>query len=195
MTMLAWHFTGSTLRDGSPIPPVGKWLVHDGRVAICESGLHASTEPFDALQYAPGPILHLVECADIVYQHEDKFVCRRRRILASMDATDILRYFARMAALEATRYWPDVPDVVLDYLMTGDAAIRDAAWWAAVDATGCVMDAAVDAAWAAAWAVAMDAAMDAAMDLARAAAWYATGANFNELVYECFEGPLMDAKK
>ena len=61
MTNLAWHFVGATLRDGRPIPPDGEWLVHDGPLVLCHSGLHCSIDPFDALSYAPGPVLCRVE--------------------------------------------------------------------------------------------------------------------------------------
>lgn len=89
--VLAWHFVGNTLRDGRPVPPDGEWLVHDGRVEMCHSGLHASRHPFDALQYAPGSILCWVECDDVVSEDGDKLVCRRRRIVARRDMTDALR--------------------------------------------------------------------------------------------------------
>ena len=126
-TLKAWHFTGDKLRDGSPIPPVGKWLKYSGKCVICTSGLHYSLQPFDALQYAPGPMLHYVEVSEIMETQSDKGVCRRRRILCSMDATKLLRYYARMQALSVVHLWA-APDVVLDYLMTGDESIRDAAW-------------------------------------------------------------------
>ena len=126
---LAWHFVGKTLRDGSPIPADGKWLEFDGKVKMCESGLHASFEPFDALQYAPGNTLCLVEVADIVDKQSDKIVCRRRKIIARMDAEEMLRDFARMQAISVSHLW-DIPDVVCDYLM-GDDAARAAAWDAA----------------------------------------------------------------
>jgi hypothetical protein len=115
----AWHFTADTLRDGRPIPADGEWLVHTGDVYMCESGLHASLQPFDALQYAPGATLCLVDVDDIVTSENDKLVCRRRRIVARMDATELLRYFARMRAVSVIHSW-DAPDVVCDYLMTGD---------------------------------------------------------------------------
>ena len=54
--MRAYHFVGSTLRDGSPIPEDGVTLVYSGALKMCRSGLHASIEPFDALCYAPGNI-------------------------------------------------------------------------------------------------------------------------------------------
>ena len=92
--ILAYHFTAETLRDGRPIPPVGEWLEHEGEVVMCESGLHASRDPFDALRYAPGPLLHRVECDGIVEECDDKLVCRHRRILATVDMEAHLRLFA-----------------------------------------------------------------------------------------------------
>lgn len=130
----AWHFVGATLRDGRPIPKDGKWLIHTGPVEICATGLHASRRPWHALQYAPGATLCRVECDEIVTEQADKLVCRRRRIIERADVTDALRYYARMQALSVIHLYPDPPDVVLDYLMTGDESIRDAAWDAARDA-------------------------------------------------------------
>lgn len=78
--MIAFHFTGPALRDGRPIPAIGEWLVHDGPVAICNSGLHASRHPRDALEYAPGPLLHKVEYEDadaarlLIAQERDEFL-------------------------------------------------------------------------------------------------------------------------
>ena len=162
---IAYHFVGKTLRDGSPVPANGEWLTFDGEVEICKSGLHASRDPFDALQYAPGATLCKVEVEDIVSEQDDKLVCRRRKIIGRIDATEMLRYFARMQALSVVHLW-DAPQLVLDFLMTGDEKIRTAAWAAALDA-----------AWAAAWAAALDAARaaawTAALDAARAAAWAA----------------------
>ena len=190
----AWHFCGDTLRDRRPIPADGEWLIHDGPVKMCVSGLHASRHPFDALQYAPGPILGLVECADIVQEDKDKLVCCRRRIVHRLDVTDELRYFAQMQALSVVHLW-DAPQIVLDYLMTGDESIRDAAraaaraaawaaaWAAARDAAG---NAAWDAAWAAAWAAAWDAALDAAWAAEGNAALDAARSDFAALVNEAF---------
>ncbi len=170
MKTLAWHFVNETLRDGSPIPKDGVWLEHKGKAVICSSGLHWSRDPFDALEYAPGPTLCLVEVRGIVAEQSDKGVSLERKIIARMDATEMLRYFSRMQALSVIHLW-DAPDIVCDYLMTGDEGIRDAAWaaaWAAARA----------AAWAAAWDVAWDAARDAARK------------DFNELVKDCFSDYL-----
>ena len=139
--MIAYHFVGDTLRDGRPIPADSEWLVHEGDVTICETGLHASKHPYDALQYAPGPVLCLVECEVVVTEHDDKFVCRRRRIVKRFDATDTMRAFARHCALSVIHLW-DAPDVVRRYLETGDESLRAAAWAAARAAAG---DAARDA--------------------------------------------------
>ena len=184
-TVRAWHFVGDTLRDGSPIPADGVWLEYKGALKMCESGLHASRHPFDAMKYAPGNTLCIVECSGEIIEDTDKLVCSRRRIIERMDATEMLRYFARMQALSVVHLW-DAPDVVLDYLMTGEEELRAAA-----------LDAALDAAWAAARAerAARDAAWaawDAAWAAERAAeraAWAAERAarkDFAELVNECF---------
>jgi hypothetical protein len=199
----AWHFVGDRLRDGRPVPQDGVWLVHEGNIHMCNSGLHASRDPWDALHYAPGAMLCRVHCDDVAAEDNDMLVCRRRRIVARADATDALQYFARMQALSVVHLW-DAPDVVLDYLMTGDLNIRAAASDAAWDAArAAAWDAARDAARAAAWdaarAAAWDAAWDAARDAARAAAWAAARAaawdaaraaarnDFHALVAEAFE--------
>jgi len=163
-----YHFTGKTLRDGSPIPPIGEWLEHKGEVIMCKSGLHASPTAFDALQYAPGEVLHLVELDGEIIHEGDKSVASRRKIVATIDATDLLRKFARTVALKVIHLW-DAPAVVREYLETGDESKSDAAWAAA-------RDAARAAAWAAAWDAASDAARAAARVAARAAAWDAARA-------------------
>jgi hypothetical protein len=177
-----WHFVGETLRDGRPVPTNGVVLKHDGPLVMCESGLHFSPTPWDALRYAPGNTLCLVECGGTVIKgtggHKDKGICSERTIIVRMDAEPMLRWFARQQALSVIHLW-DAPQVVCDYLM-GDDAARDAA-----------RAAARGAAWAAAW----DAALDAARAAARAAAWAAARdaaqadaiKDFNALVYECFE--------
>jgi hypothetical protein len=176
----AYHFVGEKLRDGRPIPPDGEWLVHEGEMVICESGLHASKHPLDALNYAPGGTLCLVECEDIGEEHNDKFVCRCRKIVKRIDATELLWKASREFALSVIHLW-DAPQVVRDFLATGDESLRAAALDAA-------RDAARDAAWDAAWAAAWDAAWDAARAVARAAAsWDAARAEFNLLVDEAFE--------
>ena len=194
--MDGYHFTGKTLRDGRPIPPIGEWLEHDGPLVPCKSGLHASAHPFDALKYAlkyaPGNMLHRVELeGDLVLHGDppDKCVGRRRKIIATIDATSLLREYARWCASQVLYLW-DAPQVVRDYLATGDESLRDAARdaaeaaaWDAGDAAGAARDAARDAAWAA-WAAARAArdAAWAARDAARAAAGAAQRAKFAEMV-------------
>jgi hypothetical protein len=192
--MRAWHFVGDTLRDGRPVPADGVKLVHDGQLIICGSGLHASLRPAHALEYAPGSTLCLVECGGEIIHQSDKLVCSERTIIARMDATELLRYFARQQALSVVHLW-DAPDVVLDYLMGDDAAwaaARGAAWDAAWDAArGAAWDAARaaarDAAWGAAWDAARAAAWDASWDAASAAALAAARDEFDQLVHYAFQ--------
>ena len=162
---IGYHFVGDTLRDGRPVPPDGEWLVHDGPVTICITGLHASKHPFDALTYARGATLCLVECEGIVDEHDDKIVCRRRKIVSRIDATDILLEMARWSALQVIHLW-DAPDVVRRYLYTGDESLMAASRAASSDTSMAVL-------WAASSAAAMEAAWYASRDASRSALWSA----------------------
>jgi len=193
---LAWHFLASgpdgqpVLRDGRPLV-VGQWYEHDGPLVMCESGYHASVLALDALGYAPGAFVSLCEVDGTIEYGTDKLVATRRRALWCYDATEVLRLFARQCALDVADLW-EMPDIVRQYLETGDESIRaaawDAAWDAARDANYAARDTARDtagyAAWGAAWAAtnyadasvaasaaARDAARSAANAVARYAAW------------------------
>jgi hypothetical protein len=124
-----YHFTANRLRDGQPVPPIGKWLTFDGEPEPCECGLHASPTAFYALRYAPGTLLHKVHLGGKIKAHGDpvdKFAAQKRKIIASIDATATCRAFARRVALDVIHLW-DAPDVVKQYLKTGDESLRDAA--------------------------------------------------------------------
>ena len=151
-TVKAWHFVGDELRDGRAVPADGVWLKHEGAVIPCTAGLHASVDPFDALQYAPGATLCEVLLRGEIVEHEgDKLAASERMIIRRMNFTEPLRYFSRMQAVSVLHLSDTCPpDVVLDYLMTGDDGIRAAAR-------------------AAAWAAAGDAAWDAARDAQKTA--------------------------
>ncbi len=194
--MIAYHFLAADgrLRDGRDAPADGVKLVFPDAPILCERGLHASLDPFDALQYAPGPILCRVECDGHIIRGNDKLVCTERTILARADASERLRYFARMQALSVVDKW-NAPGVVLDWLMTGDEALRDAASRAASRAaSSAAWNAASNAAWNAAsnaaWNAASRAAWSAAWSAASNAAWSAARAEFNQLVREGFGAEL-----
>lgn len=197
---IAWHFTGNTLRDGSPIPAIGETLRFDGKIRLCERGYHWSLKPHQALEYAPGALLHMVRYGGEVITCGDKGVSSERTILATIDAKTLLRRFAADQALSVAHLW-DMPDVVREYLTTLDETKRDAAHIAA-RATLALVVAARDpedsayraAAWAAAgmpsiaaWGGALGAAAARAAAMGarvpdRAAAW----AEFDRRVYAAF---------
>jgi len=141
---IGYHFVGDTLRDGRPVPADGVWLVHNGPLEMCRSGLHLSLTPFEALKYAPGSIICRVRYGGEILADIDKLVCRRRMIEARFDATDLLRSFVRTEALAVIHPW-DAPNVISGYLTTGDESLRDAAWAVA-------RAAARDSGWDDAWA-------------------------------------------
>jgi hypothetical protein len=162
MSLLAFHFVNTTLRDGRPVPPDGAWLEHAGPIKICRSGLHASRHVADAMQHAPGTTLCYVELGDIAEEQDDKVVARRRKIIARFDATALLRADALASALSVIHLWK-APGVVRKYLETGDEALR-------VEARNASANAADDAANAAVARAAAHAAAAADAAVARAAA-------------------------
>lgn len=93
------------------------------------------------MQYAPGPILWRVTLSGNVVSEEDKSCAQERTYYECIDATPILREFARKCALSVIHLW-DAPRIVRDYLETGDETLRDAVWAAVWDVAG---DAAGDA--------------------------------------------------
>lgn len=148
----------------------------DGTPALCRHGLHASKHVFDALRYAPGPMLARVELSGEVIRGTDKACASARTELTRrVDVSAELHEFACMcaertlsrlenpdprsvAAIEAKRAWlrGDISDSEL-------AAAREAAWYAATS------NAARYAVWYSSWAATSGASWAAAVDAALAA--------------------------
>jgi hypothetical protein len=173
----AYHFVGKTLRDGAQIPMDGEWLRYRGKVRMCEAGLHASRHVADALNYAPGATLCLVDMSQDIVESDDKLVARCRRIVARFDATELLYADARASALSVAHLW-DMPGIVRQYLETVDHSLQSAAWitaWSAarITAWSAAESAAESAVESAAWNAAWSAARSAAWSAARSAAWSA----------------------
>ena len=202
MSRLAWHFlhSGGRLRTGELAPPDGEWLIHEGRVEPCVSGLHASERAIDALSYVPTEdkvVLCRVELRGTILEHGspvDKLAASERRILWRLDGdtTDrTLREFARRSARQVLHLWQP-PAVVVQYLETGGEKLRAAAGaaaWAAAE------DAARDAAGYAAQAAARAAAGYAAWNAARAAAVAAAGAAAGDAAWAAAVAAAGDAAR
>lgn len=177
-----WHFASANRRlgygDGRLIV-VG--AVHEVAVTpkCCETGLHGSIRAIDALKYSSGPIISRVRISMEIDQQDDKLCGRRRKYLAVADATDELRSFSHWCALQVIHLW-DAPDIVRQYLETGDESTRGAAWTAAWHAANAA--AASAAAWHAAWTAASATAWP--QYAASATAWHAASAAANAAKYE-----------
>jgi hypothetical protein len=72
-------------------------------------------------------MLHLVELEDAI-DGDDKFtvISRRRKIIASIDITELSWEFARWCALQVVAKW-NAPTTVCEYLETGAESLREAA--------------------------------------------------------------------
>jgi hypothetical protein len=197
MTNYAWHFLAVSdgspiLRDGRRLPAANEWLSHDGPISICSSGLHASYKALDAVHYAPGNYVTLCEVDGDIVEQEDKLVCRKRRVVFGYDAEQVLRLFSREQALSVAHLW-DMPQIVREYLESGDESKRAAAYAAWYATNAAAWDAASAAARAAARAAASDAAWSArsaASATASATAWYAASDAASYAANEMLESML-----
>ena len=79
---------------------------------VLEGDFDAYDHPFDALSHASGPWLYRMSREG------------RQFDATGIDATELLREFARWCALQAIDEW-DAPDVVCNYLETGDESLRE----------------------------------------------------------------------
>jgi hypothetical protein len=138
---LAWHFVGNKLRDGRDIPADGVKLKHDGELVMCQTGLHASRVLLDALRYAPGYTVCRVRISGVGIEEIDKLVASERTIVWRLEIKQPLLAFARQQALKVAHLW-EMPDVVRQYLETGDESLRSAAYAAASAAASAAANAA-----------------------------------------------------
>jgi len=155
---------------------VGSTHTFEGKLSLCSNGLHASKRLIDALSYAPGSQLYLVELSGDILEGHDKLCASYRKYLARIDADKLFREFARKAALiniELIRPYCSNKDYVLivNYLNTGEKSLQsaarsaaDAAAWSAARSGEAAARSAADAA---AWSAARSAADVAAWSAAR----------------------------
>ena len=192
----AWWFSASDILphgDGRKVV-IGEKLSVKGPLVLCHNGMHACRTPWQALQYAPGSLLHKVILEGGVKEESDKLCGRSRTAIERRDATNMLRLFARKQALGVLHLWEakmSVPDIVRHYLETGDPAARSAADSAARSAARSAAESAAEsvarnAAWSAAWSAAESVARSAAWSAARSAAESAAGDMLNAMVAELF---------
>ena len=168
-TVTGWYFSKESrlLRYGDA-RPIAIGVTHEvaAPIELCKRGLHASVRAIDALEFAPGPIVWRVELSGEIKLGDDKCVATHRKYIGGgVDASAVIRAFARRCALDVAHLW-DMPPLVRSYLETGEESIRDAAW-----------DAARATASATAWAAACASSRASASATASATAWAAACAS------------------
>lgn len=151
-TYTGWHFSGPTLRDGSPLPRKGDILTLDGKVKMCWRGYHASIRAIDALGYAPGAMVCRVRLYNATVGGDKAVALKRKNLTDYVDATRTLHLFAC-----------DVAETALADAGVTDKRSHNAITTKRLWLDGKATDERLDAAWDAAW------------DAARAAAWAAAG--------------------
>jgi len=132
--IMAWHFCRNwQLMDGRKLS-IGKTYRHKGKLVLCSRGLHASQRAIDALFYGQGGVVSRVQCGGEILLDSDKLVCSRRKVVWAADVSDIIQKFQRLCALDVIHLW-EPPDVVVQYLKTGDGSLMTTAFNLAWDHT------------------------------------------------------------
>ena len=106
--LTVWHFAGSTLRDGKPLPNAGTRLPRVEKPVPCERGYHGSVRLLDALRYAPGTLLAQCDLRGTIIANGnpvvDKHVASVRVYLTDyVDVRAVLVAWSRRVALHAIR--------------------------------------------------------------------------------------------
>jgi hypothetical protein len=172
-SILAWYFAqpNKLLPHGDGrLVRVGDTHTITSEPVLCERGLHASVRPIDALSYATSSIIFRVRLGGTIIKGNDKLCATSRTYLAELNAELVLGEFARNCAANMLHLW-EAPDVVKEWLATGNPEIKSAARSAAESAAeSAAFLAAESAAWSAAWSAAESAANSAAESAAFLAA-------------------------
>jgi hypothetical protein len=170
---LEWSLPKKRGRGWTP----GEWHRYDGKLRICETGIHLTNKPDAWLR--PGCEIYRAD-ADGIHEWEgDKCVARAARLLRPEPKPAYwlaVEKFLRDELPTVKWFKPDGKPLPQWKLFTAPAwdAAEDAAWDAARDAAwNAAWDAARGAAEDAAWNAARGAAEDAAWGAARGAAWNA----------------------
>ena len=169
----AWYFSDETRKlrygDGRTIA-IGIEHTVSGYPDLGQNGLHGAEQIIEALNYAPGPVVWLVELSGRIKRADDKLAATRRKYIAGgIDISDILRRFARAEALLVADKW-DCPEVMRRWLETGDESIRSAALLSVEAGTDSNAE---SYARSAARSTARSTALSAALSTASSAAWSA----------------------
>ena len=188
--MKAYYFSCTDKKlgyDDNRVIKKGRTHKVKGPLKLCLWGLHASKRIIDALEYAPGPYLWVVELSGDIIEGSDKVCASERTYIQGFNAEKLLKVFARKQTLiNIEKIKPHCSEtdykLILQFLETGNENIRSAAQsaarsarYAAWSAGYAARSAARSAAWSAGYA-ARSAARSAAESAARYVAWSAESA-------------------
>ena len=157
--MKAWHFVKKDRRlryDDNRTVKAGRTYTAKGKLEMCRNGMHASEDILDALKYAPGPVVCLVDLSGEILKDTNKICARHRKVLGTKNIEKILHEFTCRCAERALR----------------EARVTDKRSWGAIKAkrlwvAGEINDDKLSTPWDAAWAWATATAGDAAGDAER----------------------------
>ena len=115
---------------------IGRTHKIKGDIIPCKRGLHLSKKMIDAVNLSSGPVVYRVRGSGTIIPHgdpNDKYACSERTYLyGGVDCSGIFDKFSRLCALDVAKSW-DAPDIVIEYLKTGNKNLKQRAFNLAYD--------------------------------------------------------------
>ena len=146
-------------KNGNQIWKLNKWVKVAGELDMCNRGLHACKEPYDAFSYVQGEILAQVECKGDHLSDDNKECWQEQRVIKTYRWTkkDSLRlaiFSAELCLKNFEKEYPedkrprDAIEAAKKVLFKDTVKNRSAAWSAAESAWSAARSAA-ESAWSA----------------------------------------------
>ena len=169
-------------KSGDMVWRIGEWQHVDGKIVLCEKGLHASKTIYDAFSYVQGSVLAKVETKGKHDDDKNKSAYSDMRIIEAYkwtkkDSVSLAIFSAELCLKEFEKLYPDddrprkAIDAARAVLAHDTAKNRSAAWSAAESAGSAAESATWSATWSAAWSA--GSAAESAGSAAESAAWSA----------------------
>ncbi len=163
-----WKFLrkGFKSENGNLKWKLNKWEKVDGELDMCQNGLHACKEPYDAFSYVQGEILAVVECRGEHLKDENKECWREQRVVKAYkwtkkDSLKLAIYSAELVLKNFEKEYPNdkrpreaieaAKKVLFKDTAKNRSAAESAAWsaWSAARSAARSARSAESAAWSA----------------------------------------------
>jgi hypothetical protein len=93
-------------QDGKTLWKIGEWKKQEGKLKVCENGLHASLTPFESIKNVYGNRWFIAEYKGKIAKEEDKFCASEMRLIKEIPIK-VLQYFTIRCAKRSLHYFEE----------------------------------------------------------------------------------------